>query len=134
MKRAYFITGTDTGVGKTFVASGIAAALKGEGFGVGVMKPVETGCAIRNGAVIPADAVRLKEAAGSIEPLDAINPYRFLSPLAPAVAARLEGVAISLERIRDCFQEIADKNDVTIVEGAGGLLAPLTGEATTAGL
>ncbi len=130
MERGYFITATDTGVGKTFIASCLARALRDEGLKVGVMKPVETGCPEEDGEPVPADALMLKKAAGSNAPLDMVNPYRFTDPLAPGIAARKAGVEIDLERIKAVHDMISRENDVTIVEGAGGLLVPL-GEGIT---
>src|SRR5947208_15858122 len=83
---ALFVTGTDTGVGKTFVACALASALRQRGRRVAVMKPVETGVEDE-----PADALALRAAAADPAPLDDICPYRLRAPLAPAVAARLEG-------------------------------------------
>lgn len=133
-KRAYFITATDTNAGKTRITAGLARALRGMGVDVGVMKPVETGCKESDGALVPADAVALKEAANSPDPLDLINPYRFAAPLAPSIASRMAGVEISLSRIGERFQEIAGRHGVTLVEGAGGLLVPLTDDKTIADL
>lgn len=130
MKKAFFITGTDTGVGKTFVTALLAAGLKKRGIDVGVMKPVETGCAEKNGLLIPEDATRLKEAAGVDDTLDEINPYRFKAPLAPSIAARLAGKQIDLEKIKIAFERLQDRHEVMLVEGAGGLLTPMTDDET----
>jgi dethiobiotin synthetase len=123
--RGIFITGTDTGVGKTYVAAGIAAALRSRGANVGVMKPVETGCRIRSGALIPADALRLVRAARAHDPLALINPYRFRKPLAPSVAAALEGKKIQVSRIMHAYRTLLRRHDFMIIEGAGGIMVPL---------
>ncbi|MDH4226431.1 MAG: dethiobiotin synthase [Deltaproteobacteria bacterium] len=132
--KGIFITGTDTQVGKTFVACALASAYRAAGKKVGVMKPVETGCKGSNGELIPADALMLKDASGFDAPLDLINPYRFKEPLAPSVASRLEGITIDLKKIKKCYNEIATQADVVIVEGAGGILVPLNEDATMADL
>ena len=128
-----FITGTDTGVGKTFVARGIASALRARGRRVGVLKPIETGC---GGALDPqpADALALRAAAGSNLPLERICPYRLDAPLAPDVAARLENVRIDPARIAAVFRALERDHDVTLVEGAGGLLVPILERYTMADL
>jgi len=134
MARAFFITGTDTNIGKTFVATLVARALKARGIDIGVMKPVETGCAVKDGALVPMDAVALKEAAGSGDPLDLINPYRFAPPLSPNVAARLSGVEIDLIKIETAFKTLSAVHEIIIVEGAGGLLVPLNDDQNMADL
>ncbi len=127
MNRGIFITGTDTGVGKTYVAAGIAAVLRSRGVNVGVMKPAETGCRMRLGALIPADAVRLVKAAGAHDSLKLINPYRFRKPLAPSLAAELEGNKIRISRIMNAYRTLLRRHDFMIIEGAGGIMVPLSG-------
>jgi dethiobiotin synthetase len=134
MGAGIFITGTDTGVGKTLVACGLAALFQERGLRVGVMKPAETGCVEKDGALFPEDAVRLKNAADSDEPLEHICPYRLVDALAPSVAAERAGITIDIARIRQIYDEIASRNDVIIVEGAGGLLVPLLPHYTYADL
>jgi dethiobiotin synthetase len=129
-----FITGTDTGVGKTVVACGVAAYLKTLGYKVGVMKPVEAGCAEKNGKPFPQDAVYLKEASGCEEPLERICPYRLKDPLAPSVAAVRGSVKIDIGHIEKLYGELCSKHDITIVEGAGGLLVPILPHYTYADL
>lgn len=119
-----FITGTDTGVGKTVVAGAIAAALRARGVDVGVMKPLESGCQRRNGRWLPTDALFLRRLAGSGDPLDLVCPYRFAAPLAPALAAEEEGVQPRLEVILEAFEALSRRHQAMLVEGAGGLLAP----------
>lgn len=126
MVKGIFITGTDTGVGKTYVASGIAASLRSQGVNVGVMKPAETGCRKRSGDLIPADAIRLARAAGAHDPLALINPYRFHKPLAPSVAAELEGKKIQKSMIMKAYRTLLRKHDFMIIEGAGGIMVPLS--------
>jgi len=121
-----FITGTDTGVGKTHVGAGLASALSEQGIDVGVMKPAETGCGFRNGILIPRDAVKLMKAGKCDDPLDLVNPYRFSAPVAPAIASELEGNRIEIRKIVSAFRMLARKHDLMIVEGAGGIMVPLT--------
>jgi dethiobiotin synthetase len=128
--RGIFITGTDTGVGKTYVAAGIASALRRTGVDVGVMKPAETGCPVRAGRLIPRDALRLMRAAGVKDDLDLVNPCRFRKPLAPAIAAELEGGEIDIEKIRTAFRKLSSRHNFMIIEGAGGIMAPLSGAFT----
>ena len=100
MSRCYLITGTDTGIGKTTVAIAIAAALRRRGRDVGVLKPAETGCAPgADGTPLAADAERLRWFAGRTEPAEAICPFPLREPLAPALAARRQGLALSLEQL-----------------------------------
>ena len=125
MPKAIFITGTDTGVGKTFFACRLAALLRDLGYRVGVMKPAETGCTEQEGKIFPPDAILLKEASGSKFPLDKICPYQLREPLAPSVAAERQGISINVERLMDIYDEISSSHDVTLIEGAGGLMVPL---------
>jgi dethiobiotin synthetase len=125
-----FITGTDTGVGKTYVATGIVSALKVRGIDVGVMKPVETGCPVRAGRMRPHDALRLMDAADSRDSLRLVNPYRFRKPLAPSVAAALEGRKIDVEIILEAYRKLQSRHEVLVVESAGGIMVPITGSFT----
>lgn len=125
-----FVTGTDTGVGKTLITAGLAQALRARGIDVGVMKPVETGCPVRDGRLRPLDALTLREASGSRDALDLINPYRFREPLAPMVAAERSRRSIDVERLLERFDRLADQHAVMLVEGAGGLLVPITEKAS----
>lgn len=121
--RGVFVTGTDTGVGKTLVAAALARCLDQAGIKVGVMKPVETGSGA--GSVIPSDAERLKASIGCADPLDLISPYRFPAPLAPLAAARQAGVAIAVERIMASFETLAARYEFLVVEGVGGVMVPI---------
>lgn len=128
---AYFITGTDTGVGKTLVTAAIAAALSGRGRSVGVMKPCESGCPEIDGALAPPDARFLQAMSGCNDPLDAVCPYRLRAALAPGVAAQLEGIAIDPARIQELFTSSCRRHAVVLAEGAGGLLVPFTDRLLT---
>lgn len=122
---ALFVTGTDTGVGKTFVTCGLALALRDAGRRVSVMKPVETGVTGE-----PDDAVRLRAAAADPAPLDAVCPWRFRAPLAPSEAARAEGTAIDVDALVARVLARRRGADALLVEGAGGLLVPIRDRVT----
>lgn len=124
-----FVTGTDTGVGKTAVACALAAALAEAGRPVGVMKPFESGCALdARGELVPADALALMAAAGVDDALSQVCPYRFEPPVAPGVAAARAGVTVDPDRVRAAYAGLAARHDPMLVEGAGGLLVPATPE------
>ena len=108
------------------IAGGLAAALKASGVDVGVMKPIASGgiiaspsCCGVKGGVISEDALFLKHAAQVNDELDLINPICLSTPIAPSVAAELEGVSIELERIDDAFFKLTQNHDFMIVEGVG---------------
>jgi len=131
--KSVFVTGTDTGVGKTTVSAGIAAALRARAWSVGVCKPVETGCRVgTDGQTVPADASILRFFSGCRSELTTICPYALQQPLAPLIAAEWERVSIDLERLARCYERVATVHDLTLIEGAGGLLVPITAEATYA--
>lgn len=121
MRRGLFITGTDTGVGKTMVTAALAAFLRQEGKDVGVMKPVQTGSQ-RDGS----DALLLQKAAGVNDELSLVCPYSFREPVAPMVAAEGQGMAIELATILSAFDRLAGRRQLMLVEGVGGLLCPLS--------
>jgi dethiobiotin synthetase len=128
--RGLFVTGTDTGVGKTEVACALVGGARAAGLDVGAMKPAQSG-------LVPgeaSDAERLRQAAGGADPMDLVCPYQFGPPLAPGVAARLAGVEISLPRIVEAARALAARHAALLVEGAGGLLVPLTPAGTYADL
>ncbi len=132
MVRGCFITGTDTGVGKTVLAAALAVALRRTGHTVGVMKPVETGVPDPTGE--QSDAARLKAAAGACDPLGRIRPYGFPDPLAPLAAARRRGERINLGSIMVTFRALAAAYPLMLVEGVGGIRVPLTDTEDTCDL
>ncbi|MGD9764310.1 MAG: dethiobiotin synthase [Candidatus Binatia bacterium] len=135
MQCTILVTGTDTGIGKTAVTCAIAAALDLRGLDVGVMKPVETGCAPdATGARHPPDAGHLRWFAGRADPLDTVCPYPLRDPLAPALAARREGIPLDIDRIAAHVQRLRATCAIGLIEGAGGLLAPFAVRATLADL
>jgi len=121
-----FVTATDTEVGKTAVASGLAALLRGRGRDVGVMKPFAAGCAESGGTLISADGACLARAAGVDDPHELICPIRLRHPLAPTVAAELEGRPIDLSLVWSAVDALAARHDRLIVEGIGGIMVPVT--------
>jgi dethiobiotin synthetase len=126
MVQGLFVTGTDTGVGKTVVSAALVRRLVQMGYSVGVMKPVETG--MLADSLEGSDAGRLMAAANLQDRLDLVCPYRFQAPLAPLAAARLEGRDIDLEQILRHYERLAAEHTVVVVEGAGGLLVPVGGD------
>lgn len=121
-----FVTGTDTGVGKTLVSASLAMLLNRRGVSVGVMKPVTAGCVLRNGTLVSEDAELLCAAAGI--PMDEeCAPYLLKAPLAPSIAASLEGIKIDFGVIKKAYESLSKRYDIVIVEGAGGLMVPLNG-------
>jgi dethiobiotin synthetase len=123
--RGLFITGTDTGVGKTLIAAALARHFARRGFNVGVMKPCETG--VDDVHHPGEDARLLRWAANSRDDDNLIAPYRFKEPLAPSLAAEREGSIIDPVRICDALTTMRTGKDLVIVEGAGGLMVPLRG-------
>jgi dethiobiotin synthetase len=131
----FLITGTDTGIGKTTVASVIAATFRRRGIDVGVIKPVETGCPVgADGSLVPHDALQLRWFAGRQDAVEAVCPVRLPEPLAPTVAARRAGVQLSFDALVAAVAAHKSTCDVQLVEGAGGLLVPVAGELSFADL
>lgn len=129
---ALFITGTDTGVGKTWVSAALAAALVRRGQRVGVLKPAETGWpSSPEEAARVTDGAQLKRASEDPDPLERIVPFRFAEGLAPSVAARRAGSRVDVAELGALLTEKRAACDVVLVEGAGGLMVPLTDEVTT---
>jgi dethiobiotin synthetase len=125
MKFGIFVTGTDTDIGKTVVAGGLAGALHKQGFNVGVMKPAATGCRTRRKKRIAEDVEFLLAAAASDDEPELVCPYMLREPLAPEVAAKIEGVRIDSDKIIAAYRELSRRHEVMIVEGAGGIYVPI---------
>jgi dethiobiotin synthetase len=128
--RGLFISGTDTGVGKTVVACAIARGLLARGRDVGVLKPAETGV----GPDGPLDAQALRTAAGVADPLERVCPQQFALPAAPTVAAAAEGREVDLAAMDAAFRALRAAHEILLVEGAGGLLVPATAKLCMADL
>ena len=126
MASTIFVTGTDTGVGKTQVAVALVRALRAEGLRVGVMKPVASGCERTPDGLRNDDARLLIEAAGRPLVYADVNPYAFEPPIAPHLAAGAVGVQIDTAVLDAAFRRLAADCDVMVVEGAGGWRVPLT--------
>jgi len=123
-----FITGTSTEVGKTYVAAMIARALVRAGHRVGVYKPVASGCRPVGNQLVSADAELLWEAAGRPDSLERVCPQRFVAPLAPPRAAAAEEKRVDRDLLRSGLEFWRASSDIVLVEGAGGLMSPLSGD------
>jgi dethiobiotin synthetase len=132
--RGLFIVGTDTDVGKTYVGSLIARKLVRQGIKVGVYKPVASGCSRKQQELVADDAVHLWEAAGRPANLEQVCPQRFAAPLAPHAAAAKEGKVVDDTLLREGLENWANQCEFVIVEGAGGLLSPISAKLNVADL
>ena len=130
--RGVFITGTDTGVGKTVVAAALIKSLVRQGLRVAVMKPVAAGAYMTASGPRNADALALAQAANVAAPYERVNPYCFAAPIAPHIAARDASVVMDIELLRQRFDELARDADCVVVEGAGGWLTPISDCASMA--
>ncbi len=125
MSRGWFITGTDTGCGKTAITLGLMAAFQAQGDQVLGMKPVASGCNLTPEGLRNADALCL-QAQGSVRvPYDQINPYAFAPPIAPHIAAAQVGLRIERDRIKNAYAKLAQEANWVLVEGVGGWRVPL---------
>ncbi|MEN2986626.1 MAG: dethiobiotin synthase [Thermodesulfovibrionaceae bacterium] len=125
MKAGYFITATDTGVGKTIVTAALLRGFIKKGFKVGAMKVIETGCLDKDGILLPSDGMFLRDMAEMSESLDLITPIQFENPVSPLVASRLENVKIEIEKIFKAFEVLKKKYEYLFIEGIGGLMVPI---------
>jgi dethiobiotin synthetase len=132
--RGWFVTGTDTGVGKTVVAIALLEALGRRGLRCAAMKPVAAGAKVKDGALRNADAEALREAAQVRADYATVNPYVFAPAIAPHIAAEMAGVRISLDHVAAQFSSLAARADCVVVEGAGGWLVPLDERCSVADL
>jgi len=132
MSQAYFVTGTDTGVGKTLVSCALLRAFAAQGRSAVGMKPVAAGCENSSAGLTCEDVERLIAAGNVAAPRELVNPYAFCPPIAPHIAAAQAGIEIRLERITTAFAQLRTLADVVIVEGVGGWRVPLNGREDTA--
>lgn len=131
MRKGLFVTGTDLGVGKTVVAAGIAGALARMGKNVGVMKPVATGATILNDKLVSREALYLQQVSGAQDDLALINPYLYETAAPPSVAAIWEKrEEVDLKLLENRFFELTLLHEIVIVDGEGGLMAPLNRDET----
>lgn len=125
MSKGFFVTGTDTGVGKTLVSLGLMQALQAQGFGVVGMKPVASGCPPTADGLRNADAQALRAQSSVTPPYELVNPCAFEAAVAPHIAAAREGRNIELNVIMDAFGRLAALAERVVVEGVGGWRVPL---------
>ena len=118
--RGWYITGTDTGIGKTTVACSLLHAAAELGLRTQGMKPIASGCVNNQND----DALALQQASSVKSAYQLVNPYALEAPIAPHLAAKRQGVVIDLAVIKDAYSELRKRSDCLIVEGAGGWLAP----------
>jgi dethiobiotin synthetase len=124
--KGIFVTATDTSVGKTTIAAGLIGYLKRQGIDIGVMKPVASGAIeCDSGKLISQDAEMLVKFSGSADPWEWVNPYCLATAVTPALAAKIEGITIDLDIIRENFSRLSNKHQFVVVEGAGGVMSPL---------
>ena len=133
-KQAFFITGTDTGVGKTYVACKLIQQYVALGYKVIGMKPVAAGCDWVDGEWINDDVLKLEAVSNVKAPRALINPYSFKEAIAPHLAAEIAGVEMKLDVLMNAFNELSKLADMVIVEGAGGFLVPINQHETFADL
>ena len=134
MKQAFFITGTDTGIGKTYIACKLIQQYVAQGYKVVGMKPVAAGCDWVDSEWVNDDVLKLEAASNVKAPRALTNPYSFKEPIAPHIAAEKEGTTIEIALIKQAFDELCQLADIVIVEGAGGLLVPLNDDCDMADL
>jgi dethiobiotin synthetase len=135
MEQSYFVIGTDTNVGKTYVASALVRHFVKLGLKTIGMKPVASGCDLnQTNVLINEDVIALSVESNVTASLDLINPYRFAPAIAPHIAAEQAGIAIDLDAIKQAYQQLNGMADMLIVEGAGGFFVPLNAKETLADL
>jgi len=139
MQQSYFVVGTDTNVGKTYVASALLRHFVSSGKRAVGMKPVASGCELSEhgawqGQLVNEDVVALHEAGNVAAALELINPYHFAPAIAPHIAAEKAGVDIDLNLIVRSYHALAEMAEVVVVEGAGGFFVPVNAQQTLADL
>ena len=122
--KSLFVTGTDTGIGKTCISAGIALALKKSGVNVGVMKPFMCGMKQKTGSA-DDDVTILTNAANVIDPRELVNPFFSPIPASPYTAAKNSGTKININHVLDSYEKLSKVHDVILVEGIGGIMTPI---------
>ncbi|HEV2608932.1 MAG TPA: dethiobiotin synthase [Noviherbaspirillum sp.] len=133
-KPAYFVTGTDTEIGKTLISAALLHHLAACGLRVAAMKPIAAGAVLRDGAWHNEDADILAAAANVTLPIELTTPYLLQDPAAPHIAAAAEGVIINTAHILACYDRVLAQADAVVVEGVGGFAVPLSRDSDTADL
>lgn len=134
-KTKFFVTGTDTGVGKTYVSTAILNQARQSGMTTLGIKPVASGCEITQNQYRNADTLALQQASSIKLPYEKINPFAFVAPIAPHLAAREENKPLSVKLITESIHEaLQEPADLCIIEGAGGWYVPLNEKETMADL
>jgi dethiobiotin synthetase len=132
--RGLFITGTDTGVGKTVIACGLMRGLAQLGYRVAAMKPIASGAVRTPSGLRNSDALALAACATTPVAYETVNPYCFEPAISPHIAAEEAGVEVDIGKITEIYRKIAAGADWVIVEGAGGWFAPVSGQLDMAQL
>ncbi len=129
-----FVTGTDTGVGKTLITAALLHALAKTGLRVTGMKPIAAGAELIDGELWNEDVAMLAAASNTNLPRELTTPYLLREPAAPHIAAQLEHASLDMQHLLDCYQQIAQQSDCVIVEGVGGFCVPINDDVDTADL
>lgn len=132
MGKSYFVTGTDTGIGKTLIASALVYGYGQRGLKAVGMKPVAAGCVEHEDSLLSEDVSMLMAAGNVAAPLEIHNPYAFKPAIAPHIAAARSGVVIRFEAIQRAYEELTTLADMVVVEGVGGFRVPLRDDLDTA--
>jgi len=132
MEKGYFITGTDTDVGKTWATLALIRYFRNQGKSVAGMKPVASGCFMRDGRLVNDDALQIQAAASITMGYELINPYAYAEPVSPHIAGKNKPAA--LDKIVCCFDKLKEQADLVLVEGAGGWLTPVNNREDMADL
>lgn len=132
MQKGYFITGTDTNVGKTWATIALMHYFRSRGKSVVGMKPVASGCFMANGRLVNEDALQLQQHASAVADYELINPYAYAVPVSPHIAGKHDPV--SMNKVLSCFDELKQLADIVFVEGAGGWYSPINDQQAMADL